>query len=93
MIQGISKGTDLPELLQECCCSNCMLNSMEMGGFAGRKEIIKCTSPFGENSEGPAADRITEEGTEGKDYHILSRGGYKASKACKIITHSQETFV
>lgn len=41
MTQSISKGTDLPELLQECCCSNCMLNSMEMGGFAGKKEIIK----------------------------------------------------
>lgn len=44
MTQSISKGTGIPELLQECCCSNCMLNSMEMGRFAGKKEIIQCTS-------------------------------------------------
>lgn len=49
--------------------------------------------PFGANCEGPAADGIKEEGTAGKDYHTLSRRGYKGSKPCKIITHSQETFV
>lgn len=50
-------------------------------------------SPFGENCEGQAADGLKEEGTAGKDYHILGRGEYKGSKPCKIITHSKGTFV